>query len=78
MVDFESRVYGAVESDAHGQYGHGQVRVAARVGREYQRYRRAELTWKHENQSRDLHLDDVVTSFPAPSPNERFRSGNLA
>lgn len=48
MVDFESRVYGAVESDAHGQYGHGQVWVAARVGRRDQRYRRPELTCGHE------------------------------
>jgi len=44
MVDFESRVNGAVETHTYGQYGHSQVRVAARVGRGDQRYRWTELT----------------------------------
>lgn len=51
MVDFESRINGAVETDAHGQYGHGQVRVAARVGRRDQRYRRPELTCGHKGKT---------------------------
>jgi len=44
VVDFESRVNAAVETHSHGQYGHCQVRVAARVGRGDQPYRGTELT----------------------------------
>lgn len=46
MVDFKTRVNRAVQTDAHGQYEDRQVRVAARVGRGDQRYRRTKLTWK--------------------------------
>jgi len=44
MVDFETRVNRTVQTDAHGQYGDRQVRVATRVGRSEQRYGRTELT----------------------------------
>lgn len=47
MVDFESRINGSVESHAHGENSHCQVRVAACVGRKYERYRRTKLTCEH-------------------------------
>lgn len=53
MVHFETRVNGAVQADAHRQYGHGQGRVAARVRRGDQRYRRTKLTWKEKKKMKN-------------------------